>query len=990
LHHQVKILSAGRGLSKGPVGLVAMDNGYSVLGWQLNTFKEALSDTSVTVAIGYGKSEIIDSFPKLKFVSVEKWDTLTSLGSFFQIPHQITTPVISCYGDTVFHSASIRFLESTISDIVIVVDSTWETRFSNRPPSDLEKAELLEDSSGRTCEFTGLVKFSLKALKLFQGIEKEFLGKGFLDLFQYLKQTSLSIEYIDICGRWSELNQEQDLVQFILGNKAETLARLKPLLKAGQILDQLAVSRKTWADNPQTVIEKINVYFSNSKLIFRSSSDAEDGWLSSAAGQFESILDVNSKDSVAVSKALSNVFASYPQKNTSDIVLIQPFMRDVFMSGVAFTCDNNSGAPYYIVNFDIGGATDSVTSGSSDNIRTVKIFRDSTDKLFSAYPDLLSLIDAIVDIEKTLNYNKLDIEFATDNSGQVYIFQVRPIVNTRTRQNIINSELAKLISLSECRFSELQKPPLGILGDFTLFSGMTDWNPAEIIGLRPNPLALSLYRYLITDEIWAQQRREFGYRDVGDIQLMQIFCGQPYIDCRLSINSFIPADLKDDIAEKFINAYLNILKKNTHLHDKLELEIVFTIWTSDFLEAATERFKGFDISYDDLLAYQASLKKITTNALGRLEKDTSNFKKMVENHSLILKSDTSPIRKACQLLIECKKYGTKDFAHAARAGFVSINLLRSFIKSGILSEQRVLDFQKSFSTVLGDLQNDLTDTLIKREEIVKKYGHLRPGTYDIEKKAYWEDPIFYFGSIEKSSLTSFQEHDGFSFTDEELGGLQSFLESLSANLSVESFLNYLRDAIKLRELVKFYFSKNLSVALDLIIEFTQNDYLIDRNEVSFLTVNDLKDISCSSISHKTIRKILESRKQEMDLNHLIELPIFLKEEKDFWVFELEKAEGNFITNLKVTAELAFLEGNETINLSEKIVVIQNADPGYDWIFSKNIAGLITQYGGANSHMAIRCAELGIPAVIGLGEKVYESMRDGRIHLDCEKRLIQHV
>ena len=48
-------------------------------------------------------------------------------------------------------------------------------------------------------------------------------------------------------------------------------------------------------------------------------------------------------------------------------------------------------------------------------------------------------------------------------------------------------------------------------------------------------------------------------------------------------------------------------------------------------------------------------------------------------------------------------------------------------------------------------------------------------------------------------------------------------------------------------------------------------------------------------------------------------------------------------------------------------MIKSADPGYDYLFSKKISGLITQYGGANSHMAVRCAELGIPAVIGVGE-----------------------
>lgn len=59
-----------------------------------------------------------------------------------------------------------------------------------------------------------------------------------------------------------------------------------------------------------------------------------------------------------------------------------------------------------------------------------------------------------------------------------------------------------------------------------------------------------------------------------------------------------------------------------------------------------------------------------------------------------------------------------------------------------------------------------------------------------------------------------------------------------------------------------------------------------------------------------------------------------------------------------------------MDLTNKIVCIKSADPGYDYLFSKNIGGLITCYGGANSHMTIRCAELGIPAVIGCGESMF--------------------
>jgi hypothetical protein len=57
-------------------------------------------------------------------------------------------------------------------------------------------------------------------------------------------------------------------------------------------------------------------------------------------------------------------------------------------------------------------------------------------------------------------------------------------------------------------------------------------------------------------------------------------------------------------------------------------------------------------------------------------------------------------------------------------------------------------------------------------------------------------------------------------------------------------------------------------------------------------------------------------------------------------------------------------------LKGAIVAVSSADPGYDWIFQHGIAGLITAWGGANSHLAIRCAEHGLAAAIGCGEIVF--------------------
>jgi phosphoenolpyruvate-protein kinase (PTS system EI component) len=56
-----------------------------------------------------------------------------------------------------------------------------------------------------------------------------------------------------------------------------------------------------------------------------------------------------------------------------------------------------------------------------------------------------------------------------------------------------------------------------------------------------------------------------------------------------------------------------------------------------------------------------------------------------------------------------------------------------------------------------------------------------------------------------------------------------------------------------------------------------------------------------------------------------------------------------------------------------IAIIPSADPGYDWLFSQGISGLVTMYGGANSHMAIRAAEFDLPSAIGVGASLYKSL-----------------
>jgi phosphoenolpyruvate-protein kinase (PTS system EI component) len=78
----------------------------------------------------------------------------------------------------------------------------------------------------------------------------------------------------------------------------------------------------------------------------------------------------------------------------------------------------------------------------------------------------------------------------------------------------------------------------------------------------------------------------------------------------------------------------------------------------------------------------------------------------------------------------------------------------------------------------------------------------------------------------------------------------------------------------------------------------------------------------------------------------------------------------------------------TYEINNKIILIENADPGYDWIFTKKPKGLITKYGGVASHMSIRCAEVNLPAAIGCGELLFQQLSNSKkILLDCKNEQI---
>ena len=187
------------------------------------------------------------------------------------------------------------------------------------------------------------------------------------------------------------------------------------------------------------------------------------------------------------------------------------------------------------------------------------------------------------------------------------------------------------------------------------------------------------------------------------------------------------------------------------------------------------------------------------------------------------------------------------------------------------------------------------------------------------------------------------------------------------------------------------FTRPLSEALEAIAEFGTRIGL-GRSELANIRIADL--LAARDAPPDVVAQ-LRRRATEGAEYHLVaqgvSLPGQIAGPTDLVWFEQVAAEPNFVTALAVEAMVVVGAGTADADVEGAIVLIPSADPGYDWLLARGIAGLVTMFGGANSHMAVRAAECGLPAAIGVGEARYESLaRANVIRLDCGIRSITVV
>lgn len=979
------VLGAGRGTrrlderSGQPIALREVEPSRTALDWILHALRES-GVTDVTYVGGYHIQKVIERYPSLSYRFHARWHDEGELAAW---------ALAGAPGPCVVIRAGVVCVPDAVRALVgprgVAVGRGSDGEAAGLVAVDAEHAPAAFDLARRLATADPAASLA------------EWIARA--------PEVGIEITDVALGGLAAPIEDQSAVRRTVFGGKGRTLEQVAPLVRGAVVLDRLRFLATEWRDDPARVLDRVTELFGDRSVIVRSSAHAEDGVDESLAGAFQSVLDVPAGSRERLSAAVDEVVASYERggrhSHAADEVLVQPQVTGLAATGVLLTRDLETGAPYFVVNVERrSGRPDGVTGGGEAGIETVYVRREADASTLR--PDVRDAVSLARELEALTGLDGLDVEFGIDRAGVMYLFQVRLLAAKGRRLELADEDLdAELDRIAEFLDSRMRPHPT-LAGRTTVFGTMPDWNPAEMIGTTPRPLALSLYQRLIVDEAWATARAETGYRDVRPEPLVVSLGGRPYVDVRASLNSFLPSSLPEPIAEQWVDRCIDVLTADPRLHDKIEFEVAITCLTPSFDQDA-RRLRDAGLSAGEVDTFREALGALTDRILAGVGESAQRQRAAIAEMSRRRERWASQAaagvpalaRRAAALIRDCERFGTTSFSVLARYAFVAMSFLRAMRASGALPEEEYETVLRSVPTVASDLARDFVSHAARdlpTTTLLERYGHLRPSSYDITSPNYAQAAEVYLSGVRESDGHYPDVSIARAIFDRREASIGAALRDAGLSASPSDLLAFVLEAIPAREWAKFEFMKSVDRILEDVAALGR-ELGLSRDDMSFvpidLVLRGATESASPALAAELVRAANHHRKR-WSLTSAIRLPHVVRGAADVAAFELEEWSPNFISTRCVVAAPVLLDGAAPAEpLDGKIVLIRAADPGYDWIFGHRIAGLVTQFGGVASHMSIRAAEFGLPAAIGCGELIFARLQGAPlIELDCASRKVR--
>jgi phosphohistidine swiveling domain-containing protein len=713
-------------------------------------------------------------------------------------------------------------------------------------------------------------------------------------------------------------------------------------------------------------------------LAIRSSAGAEDSAETSFAGQNRTFLNVVSEETLK--SAIEECFASYDKENSKSYrkffgkgtagrmnVVIQRMIQPRF-AGVFFSEDPISREGGWILEV-IKGLGEDLVSGKVTPGR-LRQNGSASDLPLGFTQELgIKIAEIGLSVRDSLGF-PLDMEWAVDAEGKIFVLQARPIT-TRSL-----SEKKNYIDLEWRRLLREAAPQ-------TAWDGQTfsEWN-----GL-PSRLTFSLWRKAFSPHhAFGNALEELGYRGFVDDSWSE----------------------EDSLLERvFGRAYVNLERLSTIYYGDIPYRIEprprpHTVFDSSklglhsflhFPAAAWSMLRvGWNLSTRRKYFYQRCLEQLALfkHRFVRPLNDTAQIKRaptatllqMIETEVEEFSVHSLHWPLVLVVLTEATTQSLHQLVASVLGNESADERIRSWLGRGLHTV--TFEMQQEFTKACGSVES--------RVQFIAKYGHRGPGEMDLAQPRWFEIGNGAFSVNGEQGVRVWQDHAG------EIETEIRALKSMKREMILEEW-QLLKKFLEAREAWKMELLKPYAWMRLLINEMGQRRGL--GLNVHWLTLSELLDEEEWSLTSALPRyqKLIEARKEEDRAYRNFALPDFLsfKILNDILSGKSATSDGTQDNGEPLSPGVAYGEVRfvadplkEDLSAWPENVVLAafTTDPGWTPLFAKAKA-VVVERGGVLSHCAILSREMGLPAISGIFEIEKQLKNGDRIWVDGNHGRIVH-
>lgn len=750
---------------------------------------------------------------------------------------------------------------------------------------------------------------------------------------------------------------------FMGGGKAEGLFRISgiPGLRVPPFVvieanDSAALQARKVGDfiakhsTPSLAFEQVAV---------RSSALNEDGEFSSLAGAFKTILNVpgNAQPILAAihdvqSHGQAKLLEVFNMTSPAMGVVVQEMIDDPDYAGVCLSQGfGEDDRAYLLINFKQGlgdGLVSGATAGKQLRVLRSDVYRPEVTERF---PFLQELVENVGKIQSVYDGKPVDIEFAYKD-GVLHTLQARHFI---AKVEVGTGQAHYMLHAA----NEAQQRVQASVGSDVL-GDMSDINPRELLGGNAKPLNISIFRHMFADHSVEAARAEMGYEPLH-VGLLREIEGKPYISLRASAYSMRPQGIKAATYDKLVGIYQQQVAQNPDLQDKVEFKVFLTNarQVPEFMQEHGAQFTK---------AEQHQVADAFGRFDNRLGERINSYCNSYDQTMQAYMARTAGLPQASLAeTLGILQEGTTLFVKTARLAFY-----KKAYYDNIYGPEATAESLTGLDTPSERLRHDLL-AYAKGETdanaLSREYGHLRPGQMDVFAPAYRADIV---RNLNLDSYSHMSAEDIVAQTP------------ARPRLPLHEDEAELRLLFAARENVKHEFMRAYDHLAGLV-QAQGKAMGLNARELGQLSLNDL--VACEHAPALRDNMVAKARLPQTEQRLL--LPSVLTPETDLRCLEVDTKKGTFFTQKRVEAMPLIVSDDNLHTLTAqqvqgKILIMDHADPGYDFLLLYKPAGLVTRIGGPASHIAIRVNEIGLPACIGSGIDP-ESVDCSKTYiLDCQR------